>query len=563
MTKKFRCAIYTRKSTEDGLEQDFNSLDAQREACEAYIKSQKHEGWELLTDSYDDGGISGSTMSRPALSQLLADVSLKRIDIIVVYKVDRLTRTLSDFAKMVDIFEKNTVSFISITQQFNTTTSMGRLTLNVLLSFSQFEREITAERIRDKIAASKKKGMWMGGQVPLGYEALEKKLVVNKDAAKIVKTLYQLYLKLGNVRSLKDMSDQLGIKTKICIYKSGHQTGGKYFSQSHLYKLLKNPTYIGKVLHKGQLYDGVHEAIIDQPLWDRVQTLLKNNSSKRVHRTNFKSPNLLTGLLYDADNRYLTPSHTCKGSKRYRYYISAARNKEKTHLVWRLPAIELENIILDGLTKFLSDSRQLTNQVINASISPASAQVIIAQATLVAMQIINGSKNDKKIILQELIHSIKIFQTGIKVYMNLGYIIKLASCASEIKISKNKIPETVINIPAILQHKSYGKKFIMPAPNRYSHKHDQQLIRAIALAHVWFSGIKCGKSSSLTDLAKQYGVERTDAGRFLKLAFLAPDIIEAIAQGSQPSHLTFRMMKRLTHLPSSWVQQRKLLGFKY
>src|SRR5467141_2242040 len=262
-TKVFKCAIYTRKSSEEGLEQDFNSLHAQRESCEAYIKSQKHEGWMALPNLYDDGGYSGGSIERPALKKLLADIQSRAVDVVIVYKVDRLTRSLADFAKIVEIFDAAGVSFVSVTQQFNTTTSMGRLTLNVLLSFAQFEREVTGERIRDKIAASKQKGMWMGGNVPLGYDASERTLIINPAEAGIVQRIFALYRKLGCVRRVKEEADRLGIRTKCSTTANGTERSGKPFSRGHLYGLLANPIYTGRIAHKGRLYPGQHPALID------------------------------------------------------------------------------------------------------------------------------------------------------------------------------------------------------------------------------------------------------------------------------------------------------------
>ena len=274
-----RCAIYTRKSSEEGLEQEFNSLQAQCEACEAYIRSQRHEGWALARTRYDDGGFSGGNMERPALQRLLADIQGGRIDIIVVYKVDRLTRSLADFARLVEIFDAQGVSFVSVTQQFNTTSSMGRLTLNVLLSFAQFEREVTGERIRDKIAASKKKGMWMGGNVPLGYDASERTLVINPAEAETVRRIFALYRELGCVRRVKEEADRLGLSTKRSTTANGTERGGKPFSRGHIYRLLSNPIYIGQIAHKGQLYPGQHPALIDAETWTAVRDQLATNAT--------------------------------------------------------------------------------------------------------------------------------------------------------------------------------------------------------------------------------------------------------------------------------------------
>src|ERR1700680_1576692 len=272
--QKARCAIYARKTSEEGLEQAFNSLDAQREACAAFILSQKHEGWTVLPTLYDDGGFSGGTMERPALKRLIADIEAGQIDVVVVYKVDRLTRALSDFAKLVDVFDRHGVSFVSITQQFNTTTSMGRLTLNVLLSFAQFEREVTGERIRDKIAASKKKGMQMGGVVPLGYDASERTLVINPAEAETVRCIFALYRELGCVRRVKEEADRVGLITKRSTTASGTERGGKLFSRGHIYNLLSNPIYTGQIAHKGELYPGQHPALIDAETWTAVRDQL-------------------------------------------------------------------------------------------------------------------------------------------------------------------------------------------------------------------------------------------------------------------------------------------------
>jgi site-specific DNA recombinase len=312
MVKLFRCAVYTRKSSEEGLEQEFNSLHAQREACESYIKSQKHEGWRLVDAAYDDGGISGGTMERPGLKQLLADIAADRIDIVLVYKVDRLTRALNDFAKMVEVFDKHKVSFVSVTQQFNTTTSMGRLTLNVLLSFAQFEREVTSERIRDKLLASAKKGIWIDGPLPLGYGVKDRKLFIKPEEAERVRHIYTRYLELGCVRLLQRYLERRGIRS----------LQGFVIPRSSLYKLLTNPIYIGLIRHKTERYPGQHEALMDKELWERVQAHLAYNrrGSKTQPRKTELSP--LNGKLFDVSGEPLTSVHAKQNERRYRYYIS-------------------------------------------------------------------------------------------------------------------------------------------------------------------------------------------------------------------------------------------------
>jgi DNA invertase Pin-like site-specific DNA recombinase len=321
-SKARRCAIYTRKSSEEGLEQDFNSLHAQREACEAFIKSQTSEGWKLIKTAYDDGGLSGATMERPALQRLLADIGEGLVDVVVVYKVDRLTRSLADFAKMVELFDAQGISFVAVTQQFNTTTSMGRLTLNVLLSFAQFEREVTGERIRDKIAASKRKGMWMGGVPPLGYDVGERRLVVNPAEAETVRYIYERYLELGCVRQLGKELDRRGIVSKVRISHKGIKSGGCRFSRGALYQLLANPIYIGEIRHKQERHPGQHQAILSRELWERVQQRLQGNAARVRGNTNRSIASPLAGKLFDADGQPLYVQGATKARRRYRYYVS-------------------------------------------------------------------------------------------------------------------------------------------------------------------------------------------------------------------------------------------------
>lgn len=343
-----RCAIYTRKSSEEGLEQSFNSLDAQREAGEAYIKSQAHEGWRLVKAHYDDGGLSGGTLERPALQRLLKDIELGKVNIIVVYKVDRLTRSLSDFAKLIDIFDKHKVLFVSVTQQFSTTSSMGRLTLNVLLSFAQFEREVTGERIRDKFTASRKKGMWMGGFPPIGYDIKERKLVINKKYAKVVRQIFEFYFEVKSFAKLTALLKAKGYKTRAYKSTTGRQWGGCDFSYGHLSELLQNPIYIGKAVHKGKVYQGEHKAIIPQALWDRVQATIKQNRNQDRAKSNSKDSSLLKGLVYDDAGNRMSPSYGMRRGVKYRYYVSRALlegKKEQAGSAPRVKAKELEKVI--------------------------------------------------------------------------------------------------------------------------------------------------------------------------------------------------------------------------
>jgi site-specific DNA recombinase len=345
VVRKLRCAVYTRKSTEEGLEREFNSLDAQREACEAYIASQKPEGWLLVPDQYSDGGISGATLDRPALQRLLADIEAQRVDVVVVYKIDRLSRSLMDFAKLVEVFDRNNVTFVSVTQSFNTTTSMGRLTLNILLSFAQFEREVIGERIRDKFAASRKKGMWMGGFVPLGCDVNDRKLVVNDGEASTVRMIFERFIKIGSATTLVHALRAEGITGKR----------GKLVDKSYLYKLLNNRVYVGQAVHKGTSYPGEHKAIISQELWDKVHNILCDSPRRRAARTRAQTPALLKGLIFGPTGCAMSPTHTRKGGRLYRYYVSQSVLKRGPGAcsVRRVPADEIETAVVDQLRNLL------------------------------------------------------------------------------------------------------------------------------------------------------------------------------------------------------------------
>jgi DNA invertase Pin-like site-specific DNA recombinase len=337
--QKLRCAVYTRKSSEEGLEMEFNSLDAQREACEAYVASQRAEGWLLVTDRYDDGGFSGGTLERPALNRLRADIEAGKIDVVVVYKIDRLSRSLMDFSRLVEVFDQHKVTFVSVTQSFNTTTSMGRLTLNVLLSFAQFEREVIGERIRDKFAASRKRGMWMGGWAPLGYEVRDRKLIVNETDAKLVRSIFQRFLKTGSATTL----------ARELITEDVRNKYGKLIDKGILYKMLSNPVYVGVAVHKGVSYPGEHVGIIDRKVWDKVQARFQENPRKRAAATRAQTPSLLKGIIFGPTGVAMSPTHTRKNGRLYRYYLSQTVLKQGAGdcPVARVPAAEIEKIVID------------------------------------------------------------------------------------------------------------------------------------------------------------------------------------------------------------------------
>jgi len=342
---KVRCAIYTRKSSEEGLDMEFNSLDAQREACAAYVLSQKPEGWVAVADRYDDGGISGGTLERPALKRLIADIEFGKVDVVVVYKIDRLSRSLMDFAKLVEVFERRGVTFVSVTQSFNTTTSMGRLTLNILLSFAQFEREVIGERIRDKVAASRRKGMWMGGYVPLGYRVENRKLLVNEEEAASVRLIFERFVKLGSIKLLMRELQAAGIRSRR----------GYMLDKGALYKLLNNRVYIGEAVHKGEAYPGEHEAIISADLWQRAYAIMGESPRMRANQTRLSGPSLLRGLIFSPNGDAMSPSHTRKGDRLYRYYVtqSVLKRGPGTCPVGRIPAAEIETAVIEQLRGFL------------------------------------------------------------------------------------------------------------------------------------------------------------------------------------------------------------------
>lgn len=561
-SKRLRCAVYTRKSSEEGLDQEFNSLDAQREACEAYIKSQIHEGWTLIRERYDDGGLSGATMNRPALSRLLAEVQAGRVDVVVVYKVDRLTRALSDFARLVEIFDSQSVSFVSVTQQFNTTTSMGRLTLNVLLSFAQFEREVTAERIRDKIGASKKKGMWMGGVVPLGYDASEKKLVVNAKEAETVREIFRLYLECGNVGRLKEEADKMGLRTKARKPNNGTRSRGDTFSRGHIYKLLSNPIYIGEVAHKGARFHGAHEAIIDRETWDKVQQGLRQNGVVRRSVRNTRSPSLLAGLLVGADGGRLSPSHASKAGRSYRYYVSEIPAGDTTNerAQRRLPAAEIEAVVLGEIWAVLRDPSRVVKIIGLSSGSAAHISENIKRAAELGDELLSGSTVEQNALLREILVRIELSSACMRfVVSRRRFAVKVGATLPEESCDEASV--VAFDTAVQLKRRGVETKLVLGNGAQAATAPDPALIDAVSKGHVWLEQLRTGQVRSVRDLAKKLACDRSDVGRTLRLAFLAPDIVEAIFSGCQPVTCTVTRLRRLAHLPLVWSEQRKVLGF--
>jgi len=546
MSKSIRCAIYTRKSTDEGLDQDFNSLDAQREACEAYIQSQRGLGWVVLKKQYDDGGISGGTMERPALQEILKDIENRKIDLIVVYKVDRLTRSLMDFSKIIETFDNQEVSFVSVTQQFNTANSMGRLTLNVLLSFAQFEREVTAERIRDKIAASKKKGMWMGGVVPLGYDTHNKKLKINNLEAETVRTLFQLYLKLKSVYAVKMEADRLGLITKHRQTGKG-STGGIAFSRGHLYQLLRNPLYVGDVSHKGKIYPGLHEAILARDTWNTVQEFLTLNAVKRYFPTNTRQMNLFTGLIFDADGKTISPAYTSKKGRRYRYYVSKNLVPKSNEIKdgWRLPAKTLEGTVIKAILDIIGDEARLVKELGIQDTGTIQIKRSLDAASKTVSQIKNGDKLSLHTTIQNLITRIVLNSDQISIQIN----------ASPFRETSGSIK---IEVPMEMRRRGIESRIIL-SPNNTSSP-DEKLINLIADTQHWFEQLTSGIAISVREIANHNGIDESDVSRFLPLAFLAPKIVEIILAGKQPPELTVEKLKRIKSLPVSWKEQYQKLG---
>lgn len=560
--RRFRCAIYTRKSTEDGLEQDFNSLDAQREACAAYIKSQAGEGWILVQARYDDGGVSGGTMDRPALNQLLADITEHTIDTVVVYKVDRLTRSLADFAKIVDVFDAHGVSFVSVTQAFNTTTSMGRLTLNMLLSFAQFEREVTSERIRDKFAASKKKGMWMGGLPPLGYDVQDRKLVINDTEAESVRQMFGLYVELGTVRRLKDEADRRGILTKRRRQRNGKVTGGRPFTRGNLYQLLSNPIYIGKIAHKGETYAGQHNAIIDTEIWSQVQANLARNGVRRNVRTNAKATSPLAGLVFDETGDRLCLSHTVKNGRRYRYYVSKRliHGSGRHDVGWRLPAAELEAAVISVILSWFEDPWQLFNALQYADHQPASLNTFWQEAKHVAKQLHEDNDGCRGHILKSIIRRIDLSSTTMAftcARSDLAQILNTDHASIEADVNDC----VTLTKPIKLRRRGIGARLVIGEPGEMQAKPNPNLCALIARARMWFEQLASGDVPSVRAIAVRDKVHETEVSRALPLAFLAPDIVTAILDGSQSEEITTKSLRRISDLPLAWNQQRQRLGF--
>lgn len=564
MTAKrpIRCAIYTRKSTEEGLEQDFNSLDAQRESCAAYIVSQKAEGWIAVPGRYNDGGYSGGTLERPALKQLLADIEGGKVDVVVVYKIDRLSRSLMDFARLVEVFDRKGVTFVSVTQSFNTTTSMGRLTLNVLLSFAQFEREVTGERIRDKFAASKKKGIWMGGNPPLGYDVANRKLVVNPPEAETVRLIFQRYLDLGCVRLLCDDVAGRGITSKPRIFRTGETRGGKAIGRSALYLILNNRTYLGETTHKGASYRGEHEPIVSRALFAAVQHRLAQLAPSSSGSPRLVQDAPLAGLLFDDTGAAMLPTYAIKHpGLRYRYYVSrpALKGERSKAAIPRIPAPPLEALLTAVMVRLGVDKVVQVDQKGDAVLH-TSQVVHVGQVAQV----------DQRSALQR----VDILSNSIAVRLNRASALAQWRAAdptaaaqhdSEIieqlrerlasgETIRDQDDQLILTLPIRARFRGGRANITDQTGARIPPRPDMALIKAIARANHWRQMLLSGEVNSIEALATRFGQDRGHVARTLNLAVLGPSLVRAVVRGEQPVGL------RLTHLltadlPLSWREQ--------
>jgi site-specific DNA recombinase len=523
--KVLRCAIYTRKSTDHNLDLEFNSLDAQREACEAYIKSQAHEGWRLVPSFYDDGGISGASLDRPAIQSLLEEIQAGKIDVVAVYKVDRLTRSLADFAKLVELFDKHGVSFVSITQSFNTTTSMGRLTLNVLLSFAQFEREVIGERVRDKIAASKRKGIWVGGPVPLGYVSVDKKLVVVPAEAETVKKIFNRYLELGSVRLLAADLDRSGVRSKVRKLTGGRTSGGGRFGVGALSHFLKNQFYIGEVVYRGEIHAGEHEAILDRPLFEEVQARLLANNVERGLKLK-SSHAILVGRIYDDRENRMLPTHTVKNGVRYRYYVSSAIQQKCDSAIGsvpRVPAPEIEDIVTKAILK-LHEPETQDSEVHKCNMMARLERVVITTA-------------------------------AIKIYISqLEPPISLAKPKGDHRDSASLFEAAILSIPWRPAN-FVAVKGVSSAPPENSpvlkHEIRQTVLAAIGKARIWMEDLIEDRITIAQIAAREGKIER-HIRLLLPLAFVPPQRVKEISSDISTPVTVTGLAKAV---PYSWQSQ--------
>jgi len=503
---------------------------------------------------YDDGGLSGATMERPALQRLMTDIEKGLVDAVVVYKVDRLTRSLADFAKMVEVFDARGVSFVAVTQQFNTTTSMGRLTLNVLLSFAQFEREVTGERIRDKIAASKRKGIWMGGLVPLGYDVRDRQLVVSGAEAAIVRHIFTRYCELGSVRLLKEELDRSGVRSKVRVSKDGVESGGQTFSRGAVYMLLRNPIYVGEIRHKGLCHPGQHAPIVDRAMWDQVAQLLREHSPGCEARSSSTKSCVLIGRLFDESGEGLTPSHAVKGDRRYRYYVSRSLMRGSAAQFdsgWRLPAAEIERSVAAAAQSILDDQQTVVSAIEEAGHDSSRIAPLLKSAAAWSARLQSEQDN----ALSALIDRVELDQDGMRLSLRLPPSNAESGApdgASRVLIKRR--------VPMQIRRRGVELRLVINGGARASCKTDQSLLRVVARAHCWFDDLVSGRS--MVEIARRDGVGKQYVSRLMRLAFLAPEMVERVVAGRQPPELTAQALQAgRFDIPVDWAAQKRALGF--
>jgi len=543
-----RCAIYTRKSSEDGLEQQFNSLHAQREACAAYVASQKAECWVLLPTHYDDGGLSGGTLERPAMQRLLTEVDEGRVDQIVVYKIDRLTRSLADFAKIVERLDAAGASFVSVTQSFNTATSMGRLTLNMLLSFAQFEREVTAERIRDKIAASKRKGLWMGGNVPLGYRAQGRTLAIDAAEAGVIRQVYALYHTEGSILAVRERMADLGLRTRVRTAPDGRVSGGGPFGRAHLHHILTNPVYAGRIRHRTLVHDGRHPPIIPPEEWDEVQRTLTDGAARPRGRAPAAFASPLAGRIFDETGDRLTPSHSRKNGHRLRYYISGrlVNDRSGNHPdAWRLPAPELEQGILGRLRAWLSAPGQASRLL-----HDPQADEMQNVATRIDALVAELDGRHAPALLRALVETVRIAPGRMEIR------VAAEALAGRLRVAPARLDPDHLVLAAPFRIRRRGVETRVLLGDRRAEP-DRVLIRNLMKARDWFAALARGESYAA--IAAREGVSTQRIQQLLPLSFLAPEIVQRIAEGRQPVGLTTEWLIT-TDLPVCWHDQRALIS---
>lgn len=563
--KLIRCAVYTRKSHEEGLEQEFNSLDAQRESAEAYIKSQLHEGWQLINNKYDDGGFSGGNMKRPALGQLLDDIRYKKIDIVVVYKVDRLSRSLSDFSRLIELFDEHGVSFVSVTQQFNTSNSMGRLTLNMLLSFAQFEREVTGERIRDKIEASKKKGLWMGGNPPMGYTVEDRRLIVLPGEAAFVKRCFESYLSRPSILTLAQTFNDEGYRTKCWVSQKGKPHGGKRLSPKYLYRILTNSIYIGRITHKGNQYDGQHQPIIEQVLWDKVQAKIEQKPTKSVVQT--ESPYMLKGKFRHHGGYSMSPStfkkkHKDGSIKRTRYYVSQKAIKQgyASCDVKSINAQQIENIVESVLVSLLTEGRDDLRSILECKVECERASLfagllkeVVISSSKISLEIFRGRLNEARIALARAhIGASDLTSDEASNLPNLIYQPKVIESDDSVVASINVEIKRIDGARAILN--TNGSEIY----EEVSTKSNLKILAAFRDAYRWRGMLECGNYKNAKELASAENINYMMMLRNLPLTTLAPEIQKAAITGNLPKRVSLKLLTGVAH-SICWTSQSQAL----